>query len=334
MAPCQGFGKTQQGRYVLHSQSVQALAQRLDDNVKTANRLRQTEPEARYPYKDKTYQTVIWKDQAIRVKEGKVYLPNGRKMPTLALPIPVEYQDCDIRRAELTWRADHYELCLTIDTGIPIPALLEWGKTIGVDLGEINIAAAVTEDGEGVVISGRHLRSIQRLRNKRLAAYQSRIDRCKNGSKRKRKLLQSKRKASAQYKRQQRDLLHKASRQLVDFCQEQGVAQIAVGDVKDIQTGVDLGRKSNQKISQWPHGQFVKYVGYKARQLGIASDPIAEDYSTKTCSKCGHEMKNAPRGRVLYCPGCGVRLSRDGNGGPIFARVSCMGNMPECRSSI
>ncbi len=142
---------------------------------------------------------MIWKDQAIGVEEGTVYLPNGLQMPILALSIPVEYQDCDIRRAELTWRADHYELCLTIDTGIPIPALLEWGKTIGVDLGEINIAAAVTEDGEGVVISGRHLRSIQRLRNKRLAAYQSRIERCKNGSKRKRKLLQSKRKASAQY---------------------------------------------------------------------------------------------------------------------------------------
>jgi len=125
-----------------------------------------------------------------------------------------------------------------------------------VDLGEINIAAAVTEEGEGVVISGRHLRSIHRLRNKRLVAYQSRIDRCKDGSKRKRKLLKNKRKASAQYKRQQRDILHKASRQLVSFCQDQGVAQIAVGDVKDIQTGVDLGRKSNQKISQWPHGQL------------------------------------------------------------------------------
>jgi len=307
--------KLTKGRYALHSQTVQALAQRLDDNVQTAHQLRKTDPEARYPYKDKTYQTVIWKDQALRVKEGKVYLPNGRHRPTLALSIPVEYRDCDIHKAELTWRADHYELCLTIDMGILIPALLENGKRIGVDLGKINIAAAVTEDGEGVVISGRHLRSIHRLRNKRLAAYQSRIDRCKHGSKRKRKLLKNKRKASAQYERQQRDILHKASRQLVNFCREQGVAQIAVGDVKDIQTGVDLGRKSNQKISQWPHGQFVKYVGYKARQLGITTDQIAEDYSTKTCSNCGQVLKNAPRGRVLDCPGCGVRLSRDENGG-------------------
>ncbi len=165
------------------------------------------------------------------------------------------------------------------------------------------------------MISGRYLRSINRLRNKRMASYQSLIDRCKDGSKRKRKLLKNKRKASTKYERQQRDILHKASRQLINFCQEQGVSQIAVGDVKDIQVEVDLGRKCNQKISQWPHGQFVKYLGYKARWLGIKTDQISEDYSTKTCSECGHVLKNAPRGRVYCCPGCDARLSRDGNGG-------------------
>ena len=307
--------KLTKGMYTLHSQTVQALAQKLDDNCKTARQLRKNDPEARYPYKDKTYQTVIWKDQAIRVVKGKIVLPNGRKIPSLTLPLPAEYQECDIRKAELTWRADHYELCITIDTGILIPPQLESGKTVGIDLGEINIAAAVTEEGEGLVISGRYLRSINRLRNKRLSAYQSLIDRCKDGSKRQRKLLKNKRKASTKYERQRRDVLHKASRQLVNFCQEQGVSQIAVGDVKDIQNGVDLGRKCNQKISQWPHGQFVKYLSYKARRLGINTDQIPEDYSTKTCSECGYVLKNAPRGRVYCCPGCGARLSRDGNGG-------------------
>jgi len=307
--------KLTKGKYTLHSQTVQGLAQKFDDNCKTARQLRKTDPEARYPYKDKLYQTVIWKDQAIRIAKGKINLPNGRKIPSLILPLPAEYQDGDIRKVELIWRADHYELCITIDTGILIPSLLENGKAVGVDLGEINIAAAVTEEGEGVVISGRYLRSINRLRNKRLAAYQSLIDRCKDGSKRQRKHLRNKRKASSKYERQQRDILHKSSRQLINFCQEQGVSRIAVGDVKDIQTGVDLGRKCNQKISQWPHGQFVKYVGYKARQLGIKTDQIPEDYSTKTCSECRYVLKNAPRGRVYCCPGCGARLSRDGNGG-------------------
>ena len=307
--------KLTKGKYTLHSQTIQALAQRLDDNCKTARQLRKNDPKARYPYRDKYYQTVIWKDQAIRIVKGMIVLPNGRKNPSLTLSLPAEYHDFDIRKAELTWRADHYELCITIDTGVLIQPKQENGKTVGVDLGEINIAAAVTEEGKGVVISGRYLRSINRLRNKRLAAYQSMIDRCKDGSKRQRKLLRNKRKASAKYERQQRDILHKASRQLVNFCQEQGISQIAIGDVKNIQNGVDLGRKCNQKVSQWPHGQFVKYVGYKAKRLGIRIDQIPEDYSTKTCSECGQVLKHAPRGREYICPGCGARLSRDGNGG-------------------
>jgi IS605 OrfB family transposase len=51
-----------------------------------------------------------------------------------------------------------------------------------------------------------------------------------------------------------------------------------VGDVRDIQDGVDLGRKSNQKISQWPDGQFVGCVAYKAREYGIAVEQIPEDW--------------------------------------------------------
>ncbi len=62
--------KLTKGHYDLHSQTVQALAQKLDDNCKTARQLRKIDPEARYPYKDKRFQTVIWKDQAIRIVGG------------------------------------------------------------------------------------------------------------------------------------------------------------------------------------------------------------------------------------------------------------------------
>lgn len=319
------LGKQFKGRYALHSQTIQALAQKLESNMDTARELRKTDPEARYPYKEKTYQTVTWKGQAIRVVGKTILLPNGRNASTLALAIPEEYMNCDIRKAELTWRADHYELCITIDTGEVMPPLIDAGKTVGVDLGEVNIAAAVVEDGEGIVVSGRHLRAITRLRNKRLSAYQSRIARCKNGSKRKRKLLKSKNRASAKYDRQRRDILHKASRQLVDFCRQNDVSCIAIGDVRDIQTEVKLGRKSNQKISQWTHGQFVGYVKYKARRYGIKTEQIPEDYSTKTCSECGHVLNNAPCGRIYRCLGCGARLSRDGNGGANICSRSLFG---------
>ena len=304
------------GQYALYSQSIQALAQKLEANIDTARELRKTDPDARYPYHSKKYQTVIWKEESIHwLDNGRMLLSNGKNNQPLILPVPAEYMNVDIRKVELTWRADHYELCLTIDTGLVNPPPKEIGQTAGVDLGEVNIAAVVTEEGDALVVSGRALRSVKRLRNKHHAALDSLISRCKPGSKRHRRLLKSKAKASAKMYRQQRDILHKASRQVVEFCQANDVKEIAVGDVRDIQDGVNLSTNSNQKISQWPHGQFVKYVTYKSAKYGMQASYIPEDYSTRTCSCCKRRRKNAPRGRVFTCPRCGAVIHRDVNGG-------------------
>jgi putative transposase len=205
-------------------------------------------------------------------------------------------------------------MCLTIDTGLANPPLKEDGYVSGVDLGEINIAAVVTETGQGLIINGRALRSIKRLRNKRHAVLASRLSRCKPNSKRFTKLRRSKCKASAKFYAQQRDLLHKASRQVVNFCQVNHVKEIAVGDVRSIQNRVNLRKNANQKISQWAHGQFVHYLVYKARQYGIRVKQIAEDYSTRTCSICGFVRGNAPQGRIYTCPRCSTAIHRDLNG--------------------
>ena len=308
------LSKMFKGQYSLHSQSIQALAQKLEANIDAARELRQSDPEARYPYHPKKYQTVVWKKSAIHPVDGRLLLSNGKNNTPLVLPVPLEYLDANICKAELIWRADHYELCLTIDAGFVNPSLKESGQVAGVDLGEVNIAAVATEAGNALVVSGRALRSVKRLRNKRHAALDSLISRCKPGSKRHRRLVKSKAKASAKMYRQQRDILHKASRQVVEFCQANDVKAIAVGDVRDIQNGVALCPKSNQKVSQWPHGQFVQYVAYKSAEHGMKADYIPEDYSTRTCSYCKRRRKSAPRGRVYTCPRCGAVIHRDANG--------------------
>jgi len=309
------LSKLFKGQYALHSQTIQALAQKLEANVETACELRKTDPEARYPHHPKKYQTVVWKESAIRwTEDGQILLSNRKNNQPLILTTPNEYIGVDIRKAELTWRADHYELCLTIDTGMVNPTPKKSGQIAGVDLGEVNIAAVATEAGNVLVVSGRALRSVKRLRNKRHAALDSLISRCKPGSKRHRRLVKSKARASAKMYRQQRDILHKASRQVVEFCQENNVKSIAVGDVRDVQDGVNLSTNSNQKISQLPHGQFVKYVAYKSAEQGMKADYIPEDYSTRTCSGCKRVAKHAPKGRVYACPRCGAVIHRDANG--------------------
>ncbi len=310
---------TRGGRYRLHSQSVQALGQKLIANVDTARALRDREQQAgaeirsRYPHQPKPYQTVTWKDQAIRVRDGRIELPNGRHQDDLVLPLPERFHSATIRKAELLWRADHYQLALTIEQP-PDPPLRQDGQTAGVDLGEINMAAICTERGQALVISGRLLRHHKQLRNKRHAAYEERLARCRKGSRHWKRLKRQKARASAKLYCQQRNHLHQASRKLVDFAIAQGIKHLTIGDVRDIADGVDKGARANQKISQWPHGQFMGYVIYKARRQGIAVSQIDEAYSSRACSHCAHVRHTTPRGRVFKCPGCGVQCHRDANG--------------------
>jgi putative transposase len=312
---------TKGGQYALHSQSVQALCQKFAANLDTATELRRQELaetghlQTQYPHHPKAYQTVIWKDQALQVlPNGALRLPVGGQRPPLLLPLPEEYHTAHLRRAELTWRADHDELCLTLETEEALPPPLPAGAVAGIDLGEVHIAAVTTTNRQALVVSGRQLRSCKQWRNKVHSLLQEKLRRCQVGSRRTKRLLKRKAQVSAKLYRQQRDLMHQAARTVVDFCQTEGVARIAVGDVRDIQTGVSLGRKTNQKISQWPHGQFARYVREKAAQLGMVVEWIDEAYSTKTCSHSGHVQPSSPRGRRFRCAGCGVRVHRDVNG--------------------
>ena len=101
---------------------------------------------------------------------------------------------------------------------------------------------------------------------------------------------------------------------MVAFCAQEGVSRIAVGDVRDIPTGVNLGKVTNQKISQWPHGQVARYLHEQAARLGMVVEWIDESYSTRTCSVSGHVQPSSPRGRRLRCLDCGARVHRDVNG--------------------
>lgn len=310
---------TKGGRFRLHSQSVQALAEKLSANVDTARTLRQQEREAggepttRFPYRQKPYQTVTWKGQAVRVRQGRLHLPNGRGQADLVLPLPERFHGADIRQVELLWRADHYQMALTVAEPAP-PPLRSEGQVAGVDLGEVNIATLATEDGQALVVSGRLLRHLKQLRNKRHQAYRSRIDRCRKGSRRWKRLKHQMAHASAKLYRQQRNLLHQAARRVVDFAEQHNVKELALGDVRDIAEGVDKGRRANQKLSQWPHGQFRRYLEEKGKRAGMRSTLTNEAYTTRTCSSCGLCHTSAPRGRVFCCSGCGALLHRDANG--------------------
>jgi putative transposase len=299
---------------MLHAHSRDAAQQGFYQACKTAKACRAAGREIHYPHKQKFYRTTVWKSTGIRVGDGVLLLARARGLEPISVPWTGEGT---LREVRLVYdlKQKHYFWHLVVeDECEPTPTLST--RTAAIDLGEIH-PVAITDGQEVCILSCRQLRSIVQQTNKELAALQKQKARCQRGSRRSRRLNRARRKLLARQKRRRRDLEHKISRATIDWCQEQQIGVLAIGDVRDVadKTKVKgrLKRPERQKVSNWSHGTIRRYLGYKAEAAGISvHDRVAEHHTSQTCPACGHRHK--PRGRVFRCPACGFVFPRDGVG--------------------
>src|SRR5438128_10186244 len=142
------------------------------------------------------------------------------------------------------------------------------------------------------------------------------IDRKKKGSKRRKKLIASKKRQLGKLKNQIKDIEHKQTTGLVSTLHREGVQTVVIGDVRDIRQDLDVGSMNNQKLHQWSHGHVRHLLTYKAERHGMAVSLQEESYTSKNCPVCGHKRKRKPQGRVFRCPNKqgGFRWQRAGVG--------------------
>jgi putative transposase len=304
---------------ILHSHSIDAAQEGFYKAIKTArtNRKESNVENARFPYKRKYYRTTIWKTSGIRFKNKKMLLSRASGLE----PIVVDYQTSgNVREVRLKYdlKQHNYFWHIVVEDNI-IPISVLNGTTAAIDLGEIH-PIAITDGNEVCIMSCRKLRSIAQGRNKKLAKLQTKLSKCQKDSRRAKKLKRAKRAMLAQFKRQQRDLLHKVSRETINWCKEKNVGTLAIGNVRNVADKTKEqkrlnreNRQNRQKISGWAHGMLRNYLGYKAEESGIGvQDRVSEKYTSQTCPICGHRYK--PKGRNYKCSKCGFVFSRDGVG--------------------
>ncbi|MGB9846919.1 MAG: RNA-guided endonuclease TnpB family protein, partial [Desulfotomaculales bacterium] len=179
------------------------------------------------------------------------------------------------------------------------PALMkvQGGAHAAADPGEVH-ALALTDGEEALVISGRLLRSLARLRNKELRKFQRAISRTKKGSRRRKKLLAAKYRFLNWIERQMEHILHAISAIVVRWCKERNVKKLFYGDPSGVRDR-DCGKKHNQRMGQWPFGWLRKLVGYKLKRHGITLEKKEERGTSGTCPKCAEYTKQT--GRIYRC---------------------------------
>jgi putative transposase len=304
------------GKYPIHSQSIQAVVHKYiwaGDAAREARKQGYTE--IRYPYRQKKNFNTKWKKDGFRIHEnGKIELSLGLWQDRRQEPITVWIRDLPqgkVREIELIYDRK-LMLCLSCDDGSE-PEVNNHVFTVSVDLGEIHAISSVSENNEGVVITGRKPRSIKRFRNKKLAGLKRKMSKCKKGSRQWRKYNRAMRYLLFKTKAQSTDTLHKIGRKFADWCVKQKVKHVVVGDVEGVQRNTRKKRRKtvNEKLSQWQFGQLLKYLEYKLQVKGITLEKVNEAYSSQTCPVCTRRRK--PSGRVYRCK-CGYEQHRDIHG--------------------
>jgi putative transposase len=305
--PWPGRNELQQatkGRYALHSQSVQMTVHAFLANIATTRELRTTHLHLRmkYPWRTKHFYPVHWPAQAVSKEKGRVVLPMGKGRKSLVLPLDLPEHS---GACALVWNRG-FELHVCVD--IPQAEASPGGAQATVDLGEIHLAALTTSTSHALIVTGRGIRSIKHQRTKQLGQLTKKQSRCKKYSRRWKKLQGAKNKQCRRAERRIRDLRHKATRQVIDFCVKNKVGTLFIGNPHGVRNQ-DKGRHHNQRMALWEYGKDIEYLNHKAKQAHIMSFTGSERGTSSRCPVCG--QKHKPKGRNWACRACGFRGHRD-----------------------
>ena len=205
------------------------------------------------------------------------------------------------------------EIVYKIDDLIP---MLDNNKYISIDLGLDNFVTVVNNCGlKPFVINGKGLKSINQYYNKQISHY-------KSIAKRVNKLDYTNKISKITNKRNNKvdDFIHKASRYVINYCRDNEINTIIIGNNKNWKQNSKMSKVVNQNFISIPYYKFIEKVKYKAEEIGINVIITEESYTSGT-SFLDNELpikenynKNRRIHRGLFVSNDGIKINADVNG--------------------
>ncbi len=225
-------------------------------------------------YKKKNGESIaIFTNQQCRIKNGWLWFPKSAKINPLKTRIMEKIREVRIvplggaYKIEIVYEKEETDLKLSKT------------NVVSLDLGLNNlITAENNKDLKPFIVKGKVVKSINQYYNKQLAHYR-RLENLKGN------FSDTKRVQKLHLKRTNkiRDLFHKLSRLIVEYCKENDIGTIAIGYNERWKQNANLGRKNNQTFVQVPFSDLVRKIVYKATLVGITVLLEGESYTSK-CS--------------------------------------------------
>lgn len=197
-----------------------------------------------------------------------------------------------------------------------VEELIDNGRYVGIDLGLDNFVTITNNCGLiPLVINGKGLKSINQYYNKQMSHYRS-------IAKRVNKLDYTNRMRNLTLKRNNKveDYIHKVSRFLVDYCRNNEINTIIIGNNKNWKQNSKMSKRVNQNFISIPYCSFIQKVQYKAEEFGIQVIVTEESYTSGT-SFLDNELpikenynKSRRKHRGLFVSNKGIKINADVNG--------------------
>ncbi|MCD6525272.1 MAG: transposase, partial [Thermococcus sp.] len=190
---------------------------------------------------------------------------------------------------------------------VSVPRTPKGNLSAGIDLGVNNLMAVYVDNGESFLVNGRPLKSIDFYWRRKIADYQSKLN--KSGAKTSRRLKRMHEKAKLQAKH----YINTAVRGTVRKLYELGVSKIVVGYPKGIARNSDKGSRQNFLLSHvWRFNTVIKRLREVAEEYGIRVLIVGEAFTSQTCPVCGKPHEGARFVRGLFkCPATGLVFNAD-----------------------
>ena len=204
-------------------------------------------------------------------------------------------------------------------------------EIMSIDLGVVILASCVCFGLESPILyDGSLINYINNYYTKLISEEQAIYDKTKDvGALRRMNDLRTRREQKI------RDLFEKITNNIMKVCIENKITEIIIGYNPNWKTGVNMGRKMNDKFYKIPYRRLVNMLFYKGENIGINVKEVNESYTSKCDALeleavCMHEQYSGERGpkeikskrkvtkikksRGLFQSKIGVLINADVNG--------------------
>ena len=270
----------------ISSKSAQNTSISLINNIKSYLSLKKKDKTARFPNKFKSYKyfTSFMLDYnngcgGFKIKDSRLELNLNLVSNKLIIDL-TEYADDinneNIKTITFKREDDNYYLIFVYQE---VNKLKDIDKEnyLSLDLGYSRILTG-TSKGENIFINNYK----QNKLNKYISSLQSKRDSYKCGSRNWRKINNCLKKKKTKLKNKVNDFIHKSSKKVVNYCVNNNIGKLIVGDI----VVKKIIKKENKRInglskSTGNLGRFKTYLEYKANHVGIEFILVNEAWTSK-----------------------------------------------------